>query len=48
VISLFLAQGFTDFVQFSGFGAIFISTIFYRRMAVVRREAKWMILILNS
>lgn len=40
VFFLFLEQGMTELVKFMGFGGILVSFFFYRRMSVVRREAK--------
>lgn len=40
VILIFLSQGITQLVQFAAFGAFFVSSIFYGRMAKVRRKAK--------
>lgn len=40
VFFLFLSEGLTELVRIAGVGAVFISIIFYRRMAVIRREAK--------
>lgn len=40
VFFLVLEQGITELVKFAGMGAILISFFFYRRMSVVRREAK--------
>lgn len=40
VFLIMFTQGLTDLVQFAGFGAFFISSLFYRRVVAVRREAK--------
>lgn len=40
IFLIVLSQGLTDLVQFAGFGAFFVSGLFYRRMAVIRRKAK--------
>ncbi len=40
VFFIILTQGMTDIVKFAGFGAVFISFIFYRRVMAVRKEAK--------
>lgn len=40
VFFLILEQGLTELVKFSGAGALLVSFFFYRRMSVIRREAK--------
>ena len=40
VFFLVLEQGVTELVKFAGGGAILVSFFFYRRMSVIRREAK--------
>jgi hypothetical protein len=40
VFFIFLLQGMTELIRVLGIGAVMVSVFFYRRMAVIRREAK--------